>query len=81
MLKTKSIPVKFLIDTGSGTTIVRKGLFHSSFQSELEHPIILNTICSKTVTTTKVTIPFFKEFNLPNSKLELLETEIFNEFD
>lgn len=81
MVKTKTSPIKLLIDTGAGTSLIRRGLFHSSFRTELERPIILNTISSKSVATTKITIPLFKEFNLPNSKIEMVETEIFSEFD
>lgn len=54
-------------------TLVRRGLFHSSFRTELESPITLNSICSMTVTSTKVTIPLFD--------VEMLETEIFSDFD
>lgn len=81
MVKTDTIPIKLLIDTGSCTSLIRRGLFHSSFQTDLVRPIILNTICSSTVTRTKITIPLFKEFNLPNSRIEMLETDIFSDFD
>lgn len=70
-----------MIDTGSGTSLIRRGLFHNSFRTELDRPIILNTISSKTMTKTKITIPMFKEFNMPNAKIEMLETELYSDFD
>lgn len=47
----------------------------------MKSPILLNTINSKSVSTSKISIPFFKEFKIPEAKLELLETEISGEFD
>lgn len=41
----------------------------------------MNTITSKTITSTKITIPLFNEFNDPGSYLEMLETELFSDFD
>lgn len=63
------------------TSLVRMGLFHNSFQTKLDKPIILNTINSKTITTTKITIPLFKEFNVPGKSVEMLECDLCSDFD
>lgn len=56
-------------------------MYHQSFRTELEKPIILKTINSKSISTTKIRIPFFKEFNIPEATIELLECDISGDYD
>ena len=74
-MQTRTLPTKLLL------TLIRRGLFHSYFRTELENPIILDTICSKTATSYKITISLFREFNSPGTIIKMLETEIFSDLD
>lgn len=70
-----------MVDSGSESSLIRKGLFHSSFRSNLNCPILMNTITSSGVAKSKITIPLFEEFKYPNAKIEMLEVDLFKEFD
>lgn len=76
------MPLKLLTEQEHvHTSLIQKGIFQSFYKTEIGNPLILKAINSTISIDSKITIPLFKEFNRPLTKIEMLEVDLNTDFD
>lgn len=81
VVKSKTIPLRFIIDTGATHSVINPNLCHPKWYTKLKEPLQLKTLNHVVNIHEVVNIPLFEELSSSSQKVEFLVCDFHDRFD